>query len=387
MQPLFRISPEDEVKKLLNRGKAAENKRRFGGVVDDPDKNLIFKEKSLTSQSISLHVPVDNRGFRADFFSFARFSLRNFLALDPDFCDSAINKNEAGIRNAMRPITGLVVTLSLSVAPFGAAAEGLSAGRDFTFKRISVADLNPGKRITVQIDPEEQARLLAMAPKVDPYPKPSAEEEAAALSPQAPVPGARYGWFWEKVPTGQDQVSGRFPLALASLSQGPNGAQVDAPRMQHMQQIANTYGVEILKATLGTEVSPALVLAVIGIESGGRHEAVSSAGAAGLMQLIPATAERFGVSDSKDPVQNIKGGVAYLDWLMKRFDRDPLMVLAAYNAGEGAVEANKGVPPYAETRDYVPKVLAAWQVAQGLCQSPPELVTDPCVFRIIAAGG
>jgi soluble lytic murein transglycosylase-like protein len=104
------------------------------------------------------------------------------------------------------------------------------------------------------------------------------------------------------------------------------------------------------------------------------------------MQLIPATAERFGVSDSTDPVQNIKGGVAYLDWLMKEFDNDPVMVLAAYNAGEGAVRNNGGVPPYAETRDYVPKVLAAWQVAQGLCVSPPMLVTDPCVFRTDIAG-
>ncbi len=99
-----------------------------------------------------------------------------------------------------------------------------------------------------------------------------------------------------------------------------------------MQDIANRYGTEILKATLGTEVSPALALAVMGIESGGQPDAVSSAGAEGLMQLIPATAERFGVTNSKDAVQNIRGGVAYLDWLMKRFDRDPLMVLAAYNA-------------------------------------------------------
>jgi Transglycosylase SLT domain len=285
----------------------------------------------------------------------------------------------------MRYLAGLWLLLTLGAAPFGAAAEALQPSRDFTFKRISVADQKPGKRITVQIDPEEQARLLAMAPKVDPYPKPSAQPEAAALAPVAPTPGATYGWFWDKVPVAQDQPAGRFPLALSTLSQGPGGAQVNAPRLQHMQQIANTYGVEILKATIGTEVSPALVLAVIGIESGGRHDAVSSAGAAGLMQLIPATAARFGVSDSKDPVQNIKGGVAYLDWLMKRFDRDPLMVLAAYNAGEGAVEANKGIPPYAETRDYVPKVLAAWQVAQGLCQSPPELVTDPCVFKVISA--
>ncbi len=85
-----------------------------------------------------------------------------------------------------------------------------------------------------------------------------------------------------------------------------------------MQEMADKYGTEILKATLGTEVSPALVLAVIGIESAGEADAVSSAGAQGLMQLIPATAERFGVTDSTDPVQNIKGGVAYLDWLMKR---------------------------------------------------------------------
>ncbi|MCF8510574.1 MAG: lytic transglycosylase domain-containing protein [Rhodobacteraceae bacterium] len=285
----------------------------------------------------------------------------------------------------MRFLAGTFLAAALCAASLGAWAEGLSGARDFTFKRISVADAKPGKRITVQIDPLEQARLLAMAPKVDPYPKPQAE--AATLTPAKPAPGASYGWFWEKVSAARDQPSGRLPLALASLSQGPSGAQVAAPRMQHMQQIANTYGVEILKATLGTEVSPALVLAVIGIESGGRHEAVSSAGATGLMQLIPATASRFGVKDAKDPVQNIKGGVAYLDWLMKRFDRDPLMVLAAYNAGEGAVEANKGVPPFAETRDYVPKVLAAWQIAQGLCQSPPELMTDPCVFKVIASGG
>ena len=85
-------------------------------------------------------------------------------------------------------------------------------------------------------------------------------------------------------------------LALAALSQGPDGSTVRAPRMQHMQEVADKYGTEILKATLDTEVSPALVLAVIGIESAGRADAVSSAGAVGLMQLIPATAERFGVT-------------------------------------------------------------------------------------------
>ena len=268
--------------------------------------------------------------------------------------------------------------------PLRGAAEIPVGTNTFTFKRVKVAAGLAGKRITVQIDPAEQARLLAALPVV--APRAPADAPAGPVVPATPA-GARYDWFWEMVPTQQDQVAGRFPLALATLSMGPGGASVAAPRMQGMQDLAEAYGTEILKATIGTNVSPALVLAVIGIESAGKADAVSTAGAQGLMQLIPATAARFGVSDATDPAQNIKGGVAYLNWLMKTFDSDPVMVLAAYNAGEGAVTANSGVPPFAETRDYVPKVLAAWVVAQGLCQTPPELVTDPCVFKVIAAGG
>lgn len=104
-------------------------------------------------------------------------------------------------------------------------------------------------------------------------------------------------------------------------------------------------------------------------------------GQKGLMQLMPATASRFGVTDVNIPAQNISGGVAYLDWLMGEFGNDPVLVLAAYNAGVGAVRKNNGVPPYSETRDYVPKVLAAFQVARGLCMTPPQLATDGCVFK------
>lgn len=279
----------------------------------------------------------------------------------------------------------IAIGLALAV-PSGAGAELLNGGGDFTFRRIKPPGAGQ-KRITVQIDPAEQARILAATPKAEPY---KAQEEPApaiaGLEPGPTPPSASYGWFWDAVPAGQGAAADRYDLAMATLSQGPGGASVRSPRLQAMQEIADAYGTEILKATLDTRVSPALVLAVIGIESAGKPTALSSAGAKGLMQLIPATAERFGVSDSTDPAQNIKGGVAYLDWLLKEFNNDPLMVLAAYNAGEGAVKANAGVPPYAETRDYVPKVLAAWQVAQGLCLSPPELVTDPCVFKVISAG-
>ena len=138
---------------------------------------------------------------------------------------------------------------------------------------------------------------------------------------------------------------------------------------------------EILKATIGTEVSPALVLAIMTIESGGNPAVVSSAGAQGLMQLMPATAERFGVEDRLVPAQSIAGGVKYLNWLMGEFQNDPILVLAGYNVGEGSVRKYKGVPPFVETRDYVPKVLSAFQVARGLCLTPPELISDGCVLR------
>ncbi|WP_413871410.1 lytic transglycosylase domain-containing protein [Albidovulum sp.] len=273
--------------------------------------------------------------------------------------------------------------VALAEAPGAAAGTGVNGYPAFTFKRISAPAATAAKRITVQIDPEEQARRLASGP-LPPAEHPIPHGGAApglAPEPGLPQPGA-YDWYWDRVSPALGSRDGRFPAAVAALTQGPGGTQVAAPRLQRLQEIAVAHGGEILKATIGTEVSPALVLAVIGIESGGRVDAVSTAGAVGLMQLIPATADRFGVADSANPVDNIKGGVAYLDWLMKEFDRDPLMVLAAYNAGENAVKSNGGVPPYAETRAYVPKVLAAWAVARGLCVTPPELVTDGCVFAV-----
>ena len=147
-----------------------------------------------------------------------------------------------------------------------------------------------------------------------------------------------------------------------------------------MRDIAKLHGIDILRASIGTKVSPALALAVISVESSGRVDAVSSAGAQGLMQLMPATASRFGVEDSTVPQQNISGGIKYLDCLMGEFSNDPILVLAGYNAGEGSVRKHAGVPPFPETRDYVPKVLAAFQVAKGLCKTPPELISDGCVF-------
>jgi soluble lytic murein transglycosylase-like protein len=272
----------------------------------------------------------------------------------------------------------------LLAAPYLALAEDAAPLPDFTFKMVKVSDINPDKLIDVQIDPVEQAALLSARPWPEPRRAAEGEDPMAPLAPQPPL-GANYDWFWDTVPVAREATADRFDLALAALDNGPDGESVATPRLQTMQNLAEKWGTEVLKATVGTRVSPALVLAVMGIESGGNPDAVSSAGAVGLMQLIPETAARFGVSERTDPVQNIKGGISYLDFLIQRFGGDPVLVLAAYNAGEGAVEANGGVPPYPETRDYVPKVLAAWTVAQGLCMTPPDLISDPCVFRIISA--
>ncbi|AOW12404.1 hypothetical protein LPB72_08165 [Hydrogenophaga crassostreae] len=116
-------------------------------------------------------------------------------------------------------------------------------------------------------------------------------------------------------------------------------------------------------------VDPRLAVSVVRAESNFDPDALSSANAQGLMQLIPATAIRFGVSDPKDPAQNIEGGLAYLRWLLNRFDHDVLKTTAAYNAGEGAVERYQGVPPYPETQAYVERILQFYRAA--VHKAPP----------------
>jgi len=107
------------------------------------------------------------------------------------------------------------------------------------------------------------------------------------------------------------------------------------------------------------QLEPSLVLAFIATESNFDAFAVSPKGAQGLMQLIPDTARRFGVRNAFDPTQNVRGGMAYLRWLLAYFEGDVLLAAAAYNAGEGAVDRYLGVPPFAETRMYVYRILQA----------------------------
>jgi soluble lytic murein transglycosylase-like protein len=128
-------------------------------------------------------------------------------------------------------------------------------------------------------------------------------------------------------------------------------------------QTQTSFSDIIEKTSARYGVDPHLVEAVVEVESAYQPDAVSPAGAQGLMQLMPATAEDLGVGDALDPQENIEGGVKYLSQLLDHFDGNVSLSLAAYNAGPGAVMEYGGIPPYRETQVYVDRVLEAYQSA------------------------
>ncbi len=160
----------------------------------------------------------------------------------------------------------------------------------------------------------------------------------------------------------------------------------------NMSELINALGAEY-------ELDPALIRAVIQVESNFNRKAVSPKGAQGLMQLMPATIWRFSVGDAYDPHENIGAGARYLRQLLDLFRGDLPLALAAYNAGENAVLRYKGIPPYAETRDYVAKVLSLYRrgqrerqagrpietVAQVIAAQPPPPPPPPSIYKAEAS--
>jgi soluble lytic murein transglycosylase-like protein len=185
----------------------------------------------------------------------------------------------------------------------------------------------PAQRMLARLDDPAKIKPASCTEPVDPTPKPPVQQFASRSRPFS-----------------------------------PERAKVEAL----VNRIAPGYGLQ-----------PALVLAVIEAESSFNDQARSPKDAQGLMQLIPATAERFGVQNPYDPVQNLQGGMAYLRWLLAYFQGDVRLTLAGYNAGEGAVVRHGGVPPYAETRAYVEKITRAYG---QLAHPPVAPVTRPAVL-------
>lgn len=152
------------------------------------------------------------------------------------------------------------------------------------------------------------------------------------------------------------QKMGHYTPATESSS-FPSCLLKPPPQLARNLSYPNNY-ISRLVAKLAPlyEVDPQLVMAIISVESGFNVNARSPKNARGLMQLIPATAKRFHVKNSFDAEDNIKGGLAYLRWLLTFFKGDVTLVAAAYNAGEGSVKRYNGIPPYPETRNYVKKI-------------------------------
>ncbi len=169
------------------------------------------------------------------------------------------------------------------------------------------------------------------------------------------IAGDTYQDWWHSALS--DQMAQRQPLGIAASilgqldrSTGRDSKLSGQQLNQLVQDVSNRHGL-----------APELLSAVVQVESGGDPQAVSRAGARGLMQLMPDTARLLGVWDSFDPALNLDGGARYLKSMLERYEGDLDKALGAYNAGPGAVDRHNGVPPYAETQRYVEKVRQVMQ--------------------------
>ena len=182
-------------------------------------------------------------------------------------------------------------------------------------------------------------------------------------------------WFWERIsPHAADGHPGRWEEVLALVeAHGP-----DAATEARVRQVVRRWWRLMRRSAERHDISMALVAAVVSVESAGNPRAISAKGAGGLMQLMPGTARRLGVRNSLAPVPNLRGGTRYLAALIERFRGDVVLALAAYNSGPLTVERYRGVPPFAETRAYVPAVAQAYLAALAHCVEPVRDIRVAC---------
>ncbi len=212
-----------------------------------------------------------------------------------------------------------------------------------------------GSPATVNVPAPRSAAVAAT-------PAPAASNAAAATGPRR-ISGQVYSYVKDGIrtyssarPKGAAGVSGLRTIAYSYMETCYACGAKPGVSFATVRLNTAAYQSEIAAAARLHGVDEAIVRAIIHAESAFNPNALSRVGAQGLMQLMPATAHRFGVSDSFDASQNIGGGVKYLAWLLKRFNGNLTLAAAGYNAGEGAVDKYKGVPPYSETQRYVQRV-------------------------------
>ncbi|HYK53734.1 MAG TPA: lytic transglycosylase domain-containing protein [Candidatus Eremiobacteraceae bacterium] len=225
--------------------------------------------------------------------------------------------------------------------------EGFSEADPFASAGAYVGDVDPR--------PDADDSIEVSTPSAD-----AGSENRLVDEMQSGVAGLeqRFSAFTQLLRRELTSLENRCAAALRSLFTPPAAHAPPAPSNgpQRFTGIVQT-------AAQRNHLDPALLDTVIGQESGFRPDVVSSAGAVGLMQLMPATARELGVSDPFDPAQNVEGGAKYLRSLLDRYDGRLDLALAAYNAGPGAVDHFGGVPPYKETQEYVSSIMSGYRSA------------------------
>jgi Transglycosylase SLT domain len=272
-----------------------------------------------------------------------------------DARNTQFQKGSSALMPARRGRTLPLVALVISLAVVAAGAAAHAAHADL----VILADGGLLKIKTYELLDPDHARLTLLSggrltlslTRIERV----VDDEVAPDSPMRPKPPG-------SVTASLPQLPLRFDPSQ-TVPDGPWGAMIYETARRHA-------------------LNPWVVAAVIRAESAGNPRAVSRVGARGLMQLMPATAERFGVRHKRlfDPAQNLEAGSRYLSWLVDQFPDDLAKVLAAYNAGENAVARYGGVPPYRETRGYVRRIFASLGLAIA-----PEWGGDAPAVQVVAA--
>lgn len=224
--------------------------------------------------------------------------------------------------------------------------------------RFMGGDDAPGDAPTPVATPAAQPVAAAATPASTPTPAPAPAARSSRL-----VQGQVYSYvkdgirhYTSKPPAGGSGASALRTIRYSFMETCYACGAAPGVNFGNVRLNTTAYAAEVSAAATEFGVEEAIVRAIMHAESAFNPNALSRVGAQGLMQLMPATAQRFGVVNAFDPGQNIRGGVQYLSWLLKRFNGDLTLAAAGYNAGEGAVDRHKGVPPYSETQRYVQRV-------------------------------
>ncbi|MBI2817985.1 MAG: lytic transglycosylase domain-containing protein [Acidobacteria bacterium] len=178
------------------------------------------------------------------------------------------------------------------------------------------------------------------------------------------------------------------PAAPANATSNTTNHQSQTGESRAVRSVFQSAWDEMINAAAKRHrIDPALVRAVVQVESNFNPFAVSSRGAKGLMQLIPATARRFGVKNVFDPRANLDGGVRYLRYLMTLFSGDLRLSLAAYNAGENAVDRHSGVPPFPETQDYLRRISEIYPLSAASRSVEASSIASTAIGKYVDSNG